>query len=90
MTHCTLFLRYEQKKGNEFELFNRQKTLKVRFCDQQDRMRFFKSKRHLRTGLIYLQLKATSLSTVQVRYCKSAYGGSLTEVDGKGLVFINR
>ena len=30
------------------------------------------------------------LSTVQVRYCKSAYGGSLTEVDGKGLVSLNR
>ena len=27
---------------------------------------------------------------MQVRYCKSAYGGSLTEVDGKGLVFLNR
>ena len=27
---------------------------------------------------------------MQVRYCKSAYGGNLTEVDGKGLVFLNR
>ena len=27
---------------------------------------------------------------MQVRYCKSVYGGSLIEVDGKGLVSLER
>ena len=58
--------------------------LSRKFCDQQDRMLFFKSpKRHLRTGLIYLQLKATSLSICTMQYVKSVYGGNPTEVDRK-------
>ena len=52
---CTLFLRYEQKKAMSSNCINRQKALRVRFCDQQDQTLFFNSpKRHLWTGLIYL------------------------------------
>ena len=47
-TRCTLFLRYEQKKAMSSNCINRQKALRVRFCDQQYQTLFpffFKSKK---------------------------------------------
>ena len=77
-----------RKKAVSSNCLNRQKSLRVRFCDQEDRMHFFflSVSKNLPTDLIYLQLKATSLSVVQVRYYKSVYGESLIEKNGKGLV----
>ena len=85
-TRCTLFLRYKQNKTMSSNCINRQKALRVRFCDQQDQTLFLSPKRHLWAGLIYLQLKTTSLSIVRVGHCKSVYSRSPTEVDEKSLV----
>ena len=79
-----------RKKAMCPNCLNRHKALRVRFGDQEDRTPFLSPKRHLRTGLIYLQLKATRPSIAQVQYCRGAYGGSLIEVDGKGLVSPDR
>ena len=39
-TNCTLFLRYEQKRAMRSNRLNRQKALRGRFFDQQDRTLF--------------------------------------------------
>ena len=49
-TRCTLFLKYEQKKAMSSNCINRQKALRVRFCDEQDQ-----------TLLFFLKSKKTSL-----------------------------
>ena len=76
-----------RKKATISNCLSRQKALRVRFCEQQDRTLFLSPKKPPDKSDLFI---SESHESVNHARAASAYGGSLIEVDGKGLVSPNR
>ena len=81
-----------RKKAMSSNCLNRQKASRVRVCDQEDRMLFFMSKKASpdRSDLFLFIAESHESVNRASAVLPECFGGSLTEVDGKGLVFLNR